>query len=106
MILNIFFLIKLIRQFRGAKKIQGGKLPKNTIFQNSETLNVLPKVVFVVIPGMSLVVVAIDIVDVIYFLFFFLFIYFSEVVTKLTGRANEHKNYIFFLFLHLLLIKP
>jgi hypothetical protein len=69
-------------------------------------LNILPKVVFVVILGMSLVVVAIDIVDVIYFLFFFLFIYFSEVVTKLTGRANEHKNYIFFLFLHLLLIKP
>jgi hypothetical protein len=40
MILNIFFSIKLIRQFRGAKKFSGGnKLPKalqkNIIFQNS-----------------------------------------------------------------------
>jgi hypothetical protein len=39
MILNIFFSIKLIRQFRwGKKKFQGGKLPKvlpkSTIFQN------------------------------------------------------------------------
>jgi hypothetical protein len=41
MILNIFFSIKLIRQFRRAKKnFMGGKLPKalpkNTIFQNSK----------------------------------------------------------------------
>jgi hypothetical protein len=39
MILNFFFSIKLLRQFRGAKKIfRGAKLPKalskNTVFQN------------------------------------------------------------------------
>jgi hypothetical protein len=38
MILNIFFSIKIIRQFRGAKNFQGDKLsktlPKSIIFQN------------------------------------------------------------------------
>jgi hypothetical protein len=36
MILNIFFSIKLIKQFIEAKKIQGNKLPKSTIFQKSK----------------------------------------------------------------------
>jgi hypothetical protein len=41
--IKCFFSIKIIRQFRGAKKFSGeeranyqGKLPKITIFQNSE----------------------------------------------------------------------